>query len=96
MEGKLRLLANPLSEKRLDAILQERETLVEEEAPDVVTYDENNFLEEDEVSILFYKKPCSCSKKSSCKTNQCECFALNNKCGVFCHNGQKPSCKNLL
>ena len=95
MEVKLRLLANPLSEKRLEVILQERETLVEEEAPDVVTDDEKNFVEEDEVSILFYGKPCSCSKKLSCKTNQCECFVLNTNCGVFCHNGQKPSCKNL-
>ena len=76
MEGKLRFLANPLSEKRMELILQQKlndNRAFEEKEEDVE--------EVDEVSVLYYgAEHCTCSKNAMCQSNKCICAISDKKC----------------
>ena len=88
--GQVRTLANPLSKKRLEAILEEKLTLNIKCSDIKVAADDL-----DEVSILYYDDDtCSCSRKSKCATNKCSCFKNDVKCKPFCHPEATFSCEN--
>ena len=88
--GQVRTLANPLSVKRLEAILEQTLSLnVKQIDPKL----DNDDL--DEVSILYYDdETCNCSRKSKCSTNKCSCFKKNSKCKPFCHPEATCICQN--
>ena len=85
--GKIRTLANPLSKKRLEAILEEKlANLAKNDCED--NEEESATAAADDVSVLFYEtddETCSCSRKSKCQTSKCECFRKNTICKPFCH-----------
>ena len=72
VEGVLRQIANPHSEKRMELIwekltatMAKSETIVENKNEDE---DENE--NEDEVSCMYYEDHCSCSKAAKCKSKK--------------------------
>ena len=90
MEGTLRHIANPHSERRMQLIL---DLLMEWEngtkSEDVGESDEN-----DEVSFIYYGENCSCSKTAQCKSSKCLCFLRREKCSSKCHSEMKNKCTN--
>ena len=89
-QGLVRTLANPLSKRRLEVILEEKISLKNKQSKINFECDER-----DEVSILYYDDDtCNCSRKSKCKTNKCSCFKQNGKCKPFCHPESTSSCEN--
>ena len=89
-QGLVRTLANPLSKKRLEAILEEKLSLNVKNSDAKLDIDGL-----DEVSILYYdSNTCSCSRKSKCMTNKCSCFKNDEKCKPFCHPEATCSCEN--
>lgn len=88
--GHVRTLANPLSKKRLEAILEEKIFMNEKQSDQKL---DNDFV--DEVSVHFYEEDtCNCSRKSKCSTNKCSCFKNNLKCKPFCHPEATFNCQN--
>ena len=93
--GKVRTLANPLSKKRLEVILDEKlASLVK-----ISSKEDESFADADDVSALFYEseideETCSCSRKSKCQTSKCICFKKNVKCKPFCHPELSSNCIN--
>ena len=91
--GKIRTLANPLSKKRLEAILVENlASLVKKDASE-----EEPATTNDDVSVLFYDtddETCVCSRKAKCQTSKCACFKKNAKCKPFCHPELSSNCAN--
>ena len=95
--GKVRTLANPLSKKRLEVILEEKlESLVKNRNDEK---DEDLTADVDDVSILYYEsekddQTCSCTRKAKCQTSKCACFKNNVKCKPFCHPELSSNCTN--
>ena len=85
IEGKLRYLANPLSEERM--------LLIYNQLKDSNTQDEACDEENDEVSLIYYGEKGNCSKNSTCKSSKCLCFLRNNLCSDLCHISISK-CKN--
>ena len=80
-EGKVRILANPLSKKRLEAILEA--TLANSSVKDM---ENESFSPQEEV--------CQCTRKSKCISSRCLCFKSNKKCKPFCHPEADSKCEN--
>ena len=90
-QGKVRTLSNPLSKKRLEAILEEK--LINTDLK--ISPSEPSSPELDEVSILYYKEDtCNCSRKAKCITNKCSCYLKKFKCQPFCHPEAISNCSN--
>ena len=83
-------MANPLNEKRMELILQQKlndDKAFEEKEEDVE--------EVDEVSVLYYRaEHCTCSRNAMCQSNKCICAISDKKCTDKCHDGKKTKCKN--
>ena len=84
LEGKLRQIANPQSDKRREHSLKQLESTKAEDGSD----DE---YKEDEVSFIYYGDYCTCSKNSMCKGSNCLCFLRDEKCTGKCHNDKKKT-----
>ena len=82
LEGKLRQIANPQSDKRREHSLKQLESTKAEDGSD----DE---YKEEEVSFIYYGDYCTCSKNSMCKGSNCLCFPRDKKCTSKCHNDKK-------
>ena len=92
MEGRLRQVANPHSEKRMEILLEQRRMTVSEELEKEV---EDGYAQEDEVSSYFYEDSCSCSKLAKCKSSKCICYVRGSLCNTKCHVGEtKSNCTN--
>ena len=91
LEGKLRLLANPHSEKRMELILKQLEVSDSQASKPECEDAENG---EDEVSFMYYGENCSCSKNSMCKSSKCLCFLRGELCSTKCHVDLKNKCTN--
>ena len=90
VEGVLRQIANPFSEKRMELILKQMLEVAEKEQGQGEMQSDGK----DEISISYYGEHCSCSKKAKCKSSKCLCFLRDEKCSPECHNG-KNNCTNI-
>ena len=89
VEGRLRFLANPHCEKRMEFLYKQKEDSILKE--EVVEEDSN-----DEVSIFYYGETgCTCSKTAMCKSNKCICFIRDTKCTKYCDNSSTTKCQNI-
>lgn len=88
MEGKLRLIANPHSEKRMNLILQQ----IVKNVKHVI---ENDPLDNDEVSFMYYETSCSCNKRAKCKSTKCDCYVNGRNCNDTCHGQTVSNCTNI-
>ena len=94
MEGRLRQVANPHSEKRMEILLDQMRNTVSEVLEKEVNRDEDD-IQEDEVSSYFYENSCSCKKLAKCKSSKCICYVRGSLCNIKCHVGEKKSsCTN--
>ena len=86
--GQVRTLANPLSRKRLENILNDKLALA-------TTEHELESYSVDEVSILYFDEDtCSCSRQSKCVTNKCSYRKKKVNCKPFCHPEATFNCEN--
>ena len=88
VEGKLRFVANPHCEQRMELLLKQME---EEDKQEKIEEDTD---EEDDVSQMYYGENCTCSKNSMCKSSKCLCFLRTQKCTQECHGNLKTKCTN--
>ena len=89
VEGTLRQIANPHSEKRMELILDQ---LTKSKSEPKECHED---LGDDEVSIIYYDDHCSCSKAAKCKSSKCICFIREQKCSIKCHiSNAKNNCSN--
>ena len=87
MEGSLRHIANPFSERRNQLILD----VLQEDTEDVKELDDDI----DEVSAVYYgDETCNCSRSARCKSSKCICYLRGNKCTSACHSDSKSACTN--
>ena len=90
VEGKLRYIANPHSEKRMKLILEQRETKSE-----ILATDSEGDDEVDETTYIYYgEEACKCSKSSTCKSSKCICFVRGKGCNESCNKLEATKCKN--
>ena len=91
----MKTVANPLSTKKMENILNELEVKTEQPVEAEQEEDLEAGGNDDEVSVLFYGGTCQCSKRSTCSTKSCSCRKEEQKCNVMCHGGEKSMCKNV-
>ena len=94
VEGVLRQIANPHSEKRMELILEQLTATMAKSETNVENKNEDEDKNEnkDEVSFIYYEDHCSCSKAAKCKSNKCICFIRGQLCSKDCHSSKSNCC----
>ena len=103
-EDKLRNLANPLSEKRMEVIIDEITGLFSNlslSVPEVSTDSHAAGVTgkpvEPQETLTAAQQSCSCEPRSKCKSKKCLCVVNRRKCTDLCHSVKKSKtakCEN--
>lgn len=92
VEGRVKIVANPLTSQRLTLILEEM--ALEDEMENVSL--EDDIISEDEddlVTTIYYEEShCECSRRAKCKTKSCACYRTDQTCSEKCFCG--TNCTN--
>ena len=92
VEGRVKIVANPLTSQRLTLILEEMALEDEMEnvslEDDIISEDEDNLV----TTIYYEESNCEWSRRAKCKTKSCACYRTDQTCSEKCFCG--TNCTN--